>query len=43
MRIDTNKFKGMNIGISETYPKLKKPKGEDKRAKILRDKLIIEG
>ena len=55
MRINAKKFKGTNIGVSEQfpeeiesvrktlYPELKKAKAEGKRAKIVRDKLIIEG
>ena len=55
VRTHTRKLKGTNIGISEQYPKeiesirktlypeLKKAKAEGKRAKIVRDKLIIDG
>ncbi len=55
VRINAKKFKGTNIGVSEQfpeeiesvrktlYPELKKAKAEGKRAKIVRDKLIIEG
>ena len=55
VRLNTKKLKGTNIGVSEQfpeeierirktlYPELKKAKSEGKRAKIVRDKLIIEG
>ncbi len=55
VRINAKKLKGTKIGISEQfpeeiesirktlYPELKKAKAEGKKAKIIRDKLIIEG
>ena len=55
VRLNAKKLKGTNIGVSEQfpeeierirktlYPELKKAKSEGKRAKIVRDKLIIEG
>ena len=55
MRLNTKKFKGTNIGVSEQlpeeiesvrktlYPELKTAKAEGKRERIVRDKLIIEG
>ena len=55
VRTHARKLKGTNIGISEQYPEeiesirktlypeLKKAKAEGKRAKIVRDKLIIDG
>ena len=55
VRLNAKKFKGTNIGVSEQfpeeiesvrktlYPELKKAKAEGKRARIVRDKLIIEG
>ena len=54
VRTHTRKLKGTNTGMSEQYPEeiesirktlypeLKKAKAEDKRAKIVRDKLIID-
>ena len=55
VRLNAKKLKGTNIGVSEQfpeeiesvrkalYPELKKAKAEGKRAKLVRDKLIIEG
>ncbi len=55
VRMNAKKLKGTKIGISERfpeeiesirktlYPELKKAKREGKRAKIVKDKLIIEG
>ncbi len=55
VRLNTKKLKGTNIGVSEQfpeeiesirktlYPELKKARAEGKRARIVRDKLIIEG
>ena len=55
VQLNTKKLKGTNIGVSEQfpeeiesvrkalYPELKKAKAEGKRAKLVRDKLIIEG
>ena len=55
VRLNARKLRGTRIGISEQfpeeienirktlYPELKKAKLEGKRAKIVRDKLIIEG
>lgn len=55
VRLNARKLRGTRIGISEQfpeeienirktlYPELKKAKSEGKRAKIVRDKLIIEG
>ena len=55
VRLNAKKLRGTRIGISEQfpeeienirktlYPELKKAKLEGKRAKIVRDKLIIEG
>ena len=54
VRLNAKKLKGTNIGVSEQfpeeiesvrkalYPELKKAKAEGKRAKLVRDKLIIE-
>ena len=53
MQQNARKLKGTNIGVSEQfpqeietirkslYPELKKAKSEGKRAKIVKDKLII--
>jgi hypothetical protein len=55
VRLNAKKLKGTNIGVSEQfpeeiesvrkalYPELKKAKTEGKRAKLVTDKLIIEG
>ncbi|CAB3986612.1 Hypothetical predicted protein [Paramuricea clavata] len=55
VRLNAKKLKGTNIGVSEQfpeeiesvrkalYPELKKAKAEGKRAKLVRDKLIVEG
>ena len=55
VRHNAKKLKGTKIGVSEQfpgeiervrkelYPELRKAKEEGKRAKIVRDKLIIEG
>ena len=55
VRLNAKKFKGTNIGVSEQfpeeiesvrktlYPEFKRAKAEGKRARIVRDKLIIEG
>ncbi|XP_028409101.1 protein unc-13 homolog C-like [Dendronephthya gigantea] len=55
VRLNARKLKGTTIGVSEQfpeeietirkslYPELKKAKSEGKRARIVKDKLIIEG
>ncbi|CAB3981030.1 Hypothetical predicted protein [Paramuricea clavata] len=55
VQLNTKKLKGTKIGVSEQfpeeiesirktlYPELKKARAEGKRARIVRDKLIIEG
>jgi hypothetical protein len=55
VRVNAHKLKGTKIGISEQfpeeiakvrkslYPELKKAKAQGKKAKLIRDKLIIDG